>query len=449
MSIIDLHKRIYYPGLNWDVCPKNKIDTFTCKPINNALTDQDVVGSTNVATSGLTGVSLSTEMYNITDKREYARGYVAVTYVTRTTRITLATPAASGVIPKLVFEGSTSYINRRQQAANPGTKQTYDWYNSNLFNSENKAQVIRNNADGSGSWTGSQSVSVDYSQSSIPLYPFVRKLIQATDKLNPTAADLTPAEDVLTDWVNDANRGTLLPHNVPYRTEWFVEGAERGSIYQWPRELDTRQRDLGGIIYYFMQQIDLPQRSFQITSYANKIDDYTYDVTWTAPIEYVYYAAARTRTNQWYETDNYAFVDTITQITVQLLAQTLDDTATDLSYSLDHESLTQNVLNNNPIAFEQTSLITRGALWGSELWTTAMAQLILTEYKKGKYIVTCDVPAKWAIESDVHVGTQMHVELLDGSQVRRGTAVSTMVVKNIEKIFKDSRFYYTLKLLEE
>lgn len=82
------------------------------------------------------------------------------------------------------------------------------------------------------------------------------------------------------------------------------------------------------------------------------------------------------------------------------------------------------------------------------LWSSALASKLLTKYKNGKYVVTVEVNAQWAIKENIHVGTRANVYLQNGQPITRNNAECLFEVKNIEKRFEGSKFIYELKLLE-
>lgn len=73
---------------------------------------------------------------------------------------------------------------------------------------------------------------------------------------------------------------------------------------------------------------------------------------------------------------------------------------------------------------------------------------LLTKYIKGKYIVKCDISAKFILRNNIRVGTQTIIKQQDNTYINRNGIKSIFEVKNIEKRFEGSQFVYTLTLLE-
>ena len=123
-----------------------------------------------------------------------------------------------------------------------------------------------------------------------------------------------------------------------------------------------------------------------------------------------------------------------------------------VSYSLGDTAgtLTTDVLNEHPINFTKNELITSQTYVGSSdvLWTQYMAKHLLTKFENGKYIVECEVPATWALRNDIHINSQLNIQLQDGTYITRGTDTCVFEVKTIEKRFRNTDFIFSLRLME-
>ena len=73
---------------------------------------------------------------------------------------------------------------------------------------------------------------------------------------------------------------------------------------------------------------------------------------------------------------------------------------------------------------------------------------ILTKYQDGKYVVSVDVYARWSIQNNIHINSEMYVILQDGTYIKRKNDICKFKVVNIEKCFSSDEFIYRLKLLE-
>jgi hypothetical protein len=119
------------------------------------------------------------------------------------------------------------------------------------------------------------------------------------------------------------------------------------------------------------------------------------------------------------------------------------------SYSLAGSVLTDQVSNLNPFKIDAGELLTLGSMYDNDLWTEAMALRLLTNYKKGKYYVTLDVPATWAVQNNLRIRGETHKIInQDGSTIQRDGVDCNFYICNITKKFNAGEFTYTLGLVE-
>lgn len=458
---IALKPRIYRQGLRWSLLPRNKVDTVTMQPVSNKVSDADVI-----ATSDITSVTIDDTTYalpipttvkynhinltmNVTKEVECGKGSTRCVMASGSTTFHLEEPLPSTPTVKLVFAGTTYFVNRASKTyadyPGPSTTDIATWIYNNRNGSE---EWQEKSTDMTNRGTYDDPTLIDYTKGIIPLFPFTRKLIQAQDILVQT--DRPEEQDLLTFWT-DRSLGSWGAR----RDNWTGASAGNGMVYMWPSKIVA---ELSGLSVEH-QQICLKNKTVAITTQVNKIDDYTYTVDWTIPVRYDYAAASQYAKSAFlgigspkvYDLDNYAFLDRISKVTIQLSAPTMSSETFDLSYSLsDSGNLTDNVINEHPLSFDSNELITLDAYWGdaSSLWHKKMPEYLLDLYKDGKYVIECSVPASWAIQNNVHVNTRMNVYLQGDKPVTRDGDICVFEVKIIAKIFSNNEFSYAIKLLE-
>lgn len=457
---LQLKPRNYKSNLSWKMLTKNKIDTVTCKPYANNQLSPAVVHSEEITSVVIGGNTVSLPIansitpnamgiaYNNDGETQYASGEVQAVTVSGTFTLQLTNPLPTIPTVTLLFEGQTKYINR-------GSKD-FDVMESLFWGIGNIADAIDNNADGDETWNDSKSVDtynrgslsdptlVDYTQPTVPLFPFVKVVRTAgSGQANFNANKLTE-EEVLTHWI---------PASAPIHTP--VVDTPNWSFLSDPNAWltwDTYAHFYGGSLdplYTFnAQRASFVNKTIPITTEVIKVSDYEYTINWSAPVRYAYHAESAGAAMS--TTDSYAFIDHITKITAQVTAQEMNTETVDVSYGWDGSDLTSQIINDHPLSFDENEFITLRTyeVSSANLWTKTMARRILSAYENGKYIVECDVYAQWAIENDVHIDTEIQVMLLDGTYITRGNTTVTFKVKTIEKSFKGSEFVYTLRLLE-
>lgn len=454
---LQLTPRYYKPNLSWKMLTKNKIDTVSCTPYANNQLSPAVVHTEEITSVTIGGNTVSLPIansitpnamgyaFNNNGEHQFADGQVQAVTVSGTFTLQLTNPLPTMPTVTLQFEGQTKYINRNSK---------YFHEMESLFSGNgNIAAAIDNNADGDETWYDSKSADtynrgslsdptlVDYTQPTIPLFPFVKVVRTAGLGQADFNANKLTEEEVLTHWIADyEDVGTAITPN------WYPMNNPNSWLTWDSYAYLVPGPDMSTAFNY--QRASFVNKTIDITTEVIKVSDYEYTINWSAPVRYAYYAASCTAMG--FEIDSYAFVDHITKITAQITAQEMNTETVDISYSWDGSDLTEQIDNNFPISFDRNEFITLRTyeVSSANLWTKTMARRILSAYAQGKYIVECDVYAQWAIENNVHVDTEIQVMLLDGTYITRGSTTVTFKVKTIEKSFRGSEFIYSLRLLE-
>lgn len=469
---IDLSSRNYLQGMEWAAKPRNKIDTVTARPVNTDTTS--AVVHTHVLTTGKTpaGVELTLpmadsdstysvfkSMYNMRSSGSWTSmmgtAKVFLTTIKGSYTVTLESPPASTPRASWSLEGKTQYLTRGQK--------TVEEINNNCDYYKEYCKYVADNAAGTEELRDNRSYDttqrgtlkdgllMDYSQGSIPLYPWLRQITGdlpagLTEAEYLVSSYRPKAEDVFCEWNNQSQAKAWAPQYASWNTYGVTDKIRQGPYTYTPESMQPNS----------IAERSIPLvPSWKYSFYCNviKINDVTFQVDYELPVRYFQAAAARAvgpvvHTDEW-DRDSYAFKDVVSQITITLTADTFNSSDSEISYSLDGAGkLTTNVLNDYPLIFARNEFITLNTKWNEEPWITAMPEYLLTKYKNGKYIVRCTVTAKWALVNNIHINTQLKVRQQDGTYITRGGVPVTFEVKNIEKVFRADTFTYDLKLLE-
>lgn len=464
---LSLTPRIYGRNFKWGILPSNKVDTVVTRPILNTIMEeassftQDISSVTiknndgdinttlpiaNTVKSNRAAISTNYEPNQIGAAAIMCIGNVMCAVATGSVIFELDNPLPTMPSAKIHCEGKTYYVNR-------GSKTHADIravYEGDLHA---VPQWIQNNASDNEEWTDKSTDStnrgiyddptlIDYTKSSIPLYPWVRKIIPTSG--SGYIFDEKPLQqDILTTWVDQDKSSHWA------QTQYWSGYNSSDAVTMWPAKV-VATGDVSST------KISLKNQNVSITTSVIKIDDYTYKVEYSIPVRYTYYASSQYYTSflgirTYYDLDNYCFMDLIDKLQIELVAQELNQEYVDLSFSLDTSGqLTREVINEHPLSFNTNELITSEAYWGdtSSLWSTAMSQYLLEKFGEGKYIVECEVPAAWALRNDIHINSVCNIRLQDNTLIARDDVTCSFEVKTIEKRFKDNNFIYILRLME-
>ena len=473
--MLELKPRIYGQTFKWNLLPKNKIDTVLMQPIRNTLKESNVVATktidkvtingqeTNLPISVDLTVDSTHKYYSQNDVSTIAwhptiaKSLVEIYSVQGSTTFTLETPLSKMPTLKVTFNGETSVIDYNKYghatylaaiANQPSLAKWIDTYKSHapqIWSGKSRDNYNRGKYVAETDEDGD--VLVDYTKSYVPAYAWVNALYPAGPEDNK---NLTPAKNILTRW-NDGKYITVK-YGWANLYDWKnINSFLNVNVY--PSTLKHGDREVTGS-RVVSQQLPVENHTAYITFGLIKINDYEYKVNWYIPIRYAYAATSQSWGELFFvpkytDLESYAFLDRITSLKLDLIAESVDTTEQQISYSLDaNNELTQNPKNKNIFYFDKNNLITLNSVWVPDPWTEKMSKYLLTKYKDGAYIVECSVPAKWANENNISINTQMHVYLQDGKQIMRGSTPCVFEVKNIERSYNSDNFVYNLKLME-
>lgn len=481
---VKLIPRVYGKDLAWNILPKNAIDTITMKPILNDLVESDV-NVTEITEGVVNGETYSLPLENknslIThSKYGYNQGKsawwsaimadyaVEMVMFKGTYDIDLEAPITGTPTISFELEGEVMYLTRGEKTVDEiraghtnGTM--YVFIEDNAGGSES---IVNNKIyDTTNRANLNEGLILDLNQGWLPNFAWVTRTTgsvpenivpegtfqywETYDYLN---SPYRPKEyEILTKWANDDTDSW-----IPNWNNWYQEGSNfvRQGPYSWPL-FNTDQ--------YYSRFVPIKNDKVPISCTVVKINEYKLRVEYSIPVRYGYLAAANAvgrivHTHE-YARDSYGYMFKVSKIIITTKAYKTDEDSTELSYSrLNDNELTTEVTNNNPLSFEENPFITMHTYYRdnseseekdkNKLWTTYMSQLILNRYKNGKYIVECSIPIWWAMQHNIGINSKVKVKLQDGTFIRRGEDVCIFQVKTIEKVFKDSSFNYSIRLLE-
>lgn len=448
---MNLTSNNYKSTIEWNNRLKNKIDTVNLHPTVNRVTDEGILKTVTVDSVIIDGDSIATKLpldigrsigFQHSVCNQYDIGFINHQFAKGCTEVVTAHGHVDIELDKdivgiptveILLNGKSYDILRRSKNYNdypsfedlntPGKLNLARWvvYNTN----NNESSVLK--------WK--------YDNGKCYINPWV------INPLNPIKAN------VLTDWwKRDLSVGT---HYFATSNSWTDNVGKRqmGStpIYK-AGVVDIKPPDTA---YTPFDDNRLVMNYYYMGIYANITRDAAnprkFKVDFYVPVRFAYVCASRERNLvSWSELDSYAFVDVIDNITINFKGKQYSEEVYDLSYSYRDGVLLDNPINNSILdlnAGECFTLDTR-ALQEVSPWYETLPRLILTKYQNGKYVVSVDVYARWSIQNNIHINSEMYVILQDGTYIKRKNDICKFKVVNIEKCFSSNEFIYRLKLLE-
>ena len=297
-------------------------------------------------------------------------------------------------------------------------------------------------------WLDTQSTSSDaklswsYDGDRVSMNPWIRNVVAPDLNAPPTDAD------IVTTWADPS----LIARNSATLAGWYGS-ASFGAGSELFDMLPTNPSGTSMVEAYACA-IRMQNLSLVSSSTIEKISENTFRVTWKAPVRVSYAAASRTRgpLGGWYDLDNFAFVDYVTKVSVELIGQELSTDTIDIGYSKDaNGNMTSTALKNvYPVSLEKCELFTTETKQLDKLATVERARVWLQFYDHLVHTFVCTVPAEWAIKHKISVGTHnFYVVQPNGNLVQDYLALTaTFALVNIEKRLEKSSYVYELKLIE-
>ena len=430
----------HYRNMTWSLLPKNRIDTVVLSPISNVvLNEPSVIATENFAITSDLGEAdkyyhaiRNTYSQLFYGEREYAKGYVGAVISYGSRRVYVEQPTQGQVSAKINISGESYRVARGGS--------TYENYpdSSQMVPNTSLAQWVKDNHTeqvGAPTWT------YDFENYTCKMNPFVRNFIKFEWGVLPTE------NDIITKWWNSAE-GRAGTKWDAWTESTNVPASQ--PTYQYSVDSSASQEDPTGITSgtIYMRDATL---AFSVN--VRKLDDHNFQIDWACPTRLTYLAASRQRgtLGTYYDVDNYAILDVLSNVQIQLWSYPFSTEVVEKSYSLDSDgsSLTEQISGRYPFKINAEEALTTGTLLGETPWTTSLAKALLQKYKDGKYVVSIDVTAKWALENNIKVKDEQHVIVQqDGQPIKRNGTTCQFIVCNITRRFKGSEFIFTLDLME-
>lgn len=354
-----LRPNVYKSNFKWSLSDKKKIDTISFKVVNNSLlenagasadvkiTECTVEGSSSSVTLPLANHTNPTHRICMTNNRwlpfttyEFAKSRVECVMASgevtvRFDEAILGTPKA-----KLIFTGTSDVVDR-----GGSTYETYPTYENLLKDSYSLTSWIGNNKTRTN-----DSLTWDYENDTISLNAWVRKIIPAgifDDESIPTS------NDILTNWNTENAR------NGAFWDDWVTS-----SNFQLTGEKTTMwpTGNTGAAEQGYARAISIESKALTFGTTVTRINDFTFNVSWRAPVRVAYAAASRERgyLGTSYDIDNWAFVDKVASIGLEFSGTMYDEEVIEHSYSLDASGkLTTNTVGKSILQLPDSELLTQ------------------------------------------------------------------------------------------
>ena len=457
--MITLTPRVYADTLKWSPLTDNTIDTLAMQPVEESLVTESTLASRQITSFNNKPLPLDITQvpdyvrftYNqqhtglIGGTRGLAKARLEAIMGSGSFDIVLDEPVATEPYAEIRLSGTSDIVenNKLSYAEFPDARPTLNDTNTTLA-----AWVRENRTEDLQEWSDAPSDLARFT-------PWVRKLVvfpalpDADSYINAYAQPPYNSED------------TLLNVHMARYENW--EGFSTLSELSPPLPMapyGATETDNGYVKdpYYGSRDFRLPvsEQNLPLKCTVTRLSDRSFRVNWQVPLRKVYLAAARKLRAQIVNykdelVSSYARVDSVSSIDITLKGFPRPTETRDTTYSYDSNrySLTTIPKNRSILRISKAENITTESLFRGKEWTQEVALTVLQKYAKGKYTLSCDVPASWAIENDLAVGTRAQVQLPDGAYVHRYTYQETWFeIKSIEKRFQNSSFIYAIKLME-
>ena len=448
MPII-LSPNIYGRDFQWNIREHNKINSVIYTPLVGDISEESsiihtesfsqvkVANTDNDITLPVADTVAATYyryMYNkwrpLFTETEFAKARVECVMASGSRRVTLseAAPATPDVSVQLV--GTSSVIDR-----GGSTYEAFPSLQDISIQNFSLSQWIK-----SAKTSTLNNLTGDYSGSTFALNPWVRNFVPL---FSPDGLKVTP-NDIITTWSYDKT-GILRPHFgiVDAWADKLQEGlSNEDEVLMAP--INPIYLDVPDITPD--NAIKLRNVQIPITCTIKKIDDYTFDISWVAPVRVSYLAASRVKplVGNFTDIDNFAYVDEVSQVNIVFTGRKFNTETYE-------EVFTRVATTDNPLKIDTTPFLTSRTYYGYKdvRWTSTIAADLLDKYAEGKFLVKCSVPATWALRQGITSGTLLHVQLQDGSYIARKGVKCTFRVCNVEVRYYKHSFSVFLTLAEE
>lgn len=441
-NYLELTPSIYKKGLKWNLHKDNQIDTFAFslyyfasesvsvgqkvltemtyndQNITLPMTRNDIKIQNESHAFYVNGQG-RTSYYN-NGPYNFCKGFAGVIMAKASFTVMVGTPV-NNVNVELTFKGQTKEYNPSGFG---------DYYNmrDGHNSTEIVAKIDNSGAAFSAEWTNSSRYT-DYNdpRNSLNVNPFVKDVLPAKGS-DSAAANLPPADYIITKWTGSTHTGTWWS-STRYSLTWQADnwrdyantyGNTPGRTAMWPAVFYDKSGAYTGTSRNDQRIKYLKAGRVKYTKKVIKLDDYHYQVDLEVPIKYIYSAASKQDWADLYAIivvessglfDGKMFYEVINSIQADITGYKYVDNASDYAYSLYNGTLTTEVENNSILKIARNEFIKNDTTVNGITWDQYWPLRVLSKYKQGKYIVECDVPADWAIENKIECNKQVKVLL--------------------------------------
>lgn len=381
--MITLTPRIYDKDIKWSLLPSNKVDTVVMNPLVNSIPAEDKTlysaDFTECTVSGQSRTLPIPDTVNATHWRymsntrwtgigsgfsdtNLAKARMECVWATGKSVVTVDQAITGTPTVELQLVGTSSVVER-----GGSTFENYPSIEELSTKSFSSASWIESNKT-----TTNNTLSGIYENLVVSMNPWIRRVVPAViegDSLTSMRIPTTD-NDVITNWFDStANR------NSATADKWSETNSFGNDVAMF--DMFPANATGSDLLEVYATCIRMRNLTLNMSCSIKKLSDYTFEVSWEAPVRLSYIAAARSLgpLGGKYDIDNFAFVDKITNVVVNLKGRPYDSSTVDIKYGMDAESnLTTFAPELHPLRIEKSEALTLGSfdqsVFGTELYLT-------------------------------------------------------------------------------
>lgn len=400
--MITLTPRVYNKDIKWSLLPSNKVDTVVMNPLINSIPAEDQAFHTvDFTECTVNGAAMTLPVANNTEATHWrymsntrwtgigsgfttpnlAKARMECVWATGKQRITVDQAITGTPIVELQLVGKSSVVKR----------------GGSNFDSYPSIEDLSTKSFSLATWIEDhKTVTNDflsgiYENLTVSMNPWIRKVVPAVP-IGDNFADLripTTANDVLTNWY-DSNRS----HNSATADKWSETNSFGNDVE--PFSMFPVGATGGDLLELYATCIRMRNLTLDMRCDIKKLSDHEFEISWEAPVQLSYIAAARSIGvfGGSYDIDNYAFVDNITNVIVNLKGRPFDSSTVDIKYGLDEDGNLSTFADElHPLRIEKSEALTLGSFDKSALGTDILAPIRYDEMFRPE--------SWWNIDGDV------------------------------------------------
>ena len=363
MATITLTPKIYKKGMKHSLLSANKIDTVKLRPISNRLAENTIFHTTTLDKVNIENVEYvlpistkisATDFHSSTNYRwgglfvgnkHFAKARVECVVASGTTLCKTDEVVQGTVIANVRLAG-----NSKRVARGGSTFDNYPSADSLSSKNYSLSEWIDNNKTETV-----EGMTHDYTGNLFSLNPWVRNIVHfELPKDIDWSTGKPTANDVVTDWAS-SNGG----RNYVFWTTWNENSSTNLGVFE-QFEMGSPSATSLGVEEWSSTRLVMHNVQLPILKELKKLDDYNYEVSWTVPIRVAYAAASREfgPLGGAYDIDNYAYLDEVSSITIELSGTPLSTDVQNIAYSSSDGELTKIVKDNYTVEVDASEALT-------------------------------------------------------------------------------------------